>query len=152
MMMGETNKDEIKIWNHGWKFNYLIGQLNYVANKYKKEIIAYIENKHYFNQLQKQKNRRVKLINKKIDIKLVTKLLEWGGVIVYLDNYYLQKIIHTPHFVLVIGRTKDTMKLIDPYDGKIKKVPVKIISKAIISLRNKLRYSPVLICMNTSIF
>jgi hypothetical protein len=40
MMTGKTRKDEIEIWKHGWKFNYLIGQLNYIANKYKKEITS----------------------------------------------------------------------------------------------------------------
>lgn len=145
MMVGKTKKDEIEIWRHGWKFNYLIGQLNYVASKYGKKFKVYVENKHYFNQLQKQKSKSVKLVNKKIDARLLSELLKDSKVIIYLDNYYLQKIIHTPHFILAIGKSKEKIELADPYDGKLKKMPTKTIIRAIISLRNYLRYSPPLI-------
>lgn len=147
MMVGKTKKDEIEIWRHGWKFNYLIGQLNYVASKYGKTFEVYVENKYYFNQLQKQKGKGVKLMQMKIDAKLLSALLEDGKVIVYLDNYYLQKILHVPHFILATKKSEGNIEMVDPYDGKLEKIPTKIISKAIIGLRNHLRYSPVLIRM-----
>ena len=145
IVTGKTRKDEIEIWKHGWKFNYLIGQLNYVANKYKKEIIAHVENRYYFSQLQKQKGDGVKLVNEKIDAKLLSKLLESGKVIVYLDCYYLQKILHAPHLVVALNQDKDSIKIADPADGRLKKIPKDIIKKGIDSLRNHLKYSPVLI-------
>lgn len=145
MVVGKTRKDEIEIWKHGWKFNYLIGQLNFVANKYKKEIIAYVENKYYFSQLQKQKGDGVKLVNEKIDAKLLSKLLEDGRVIVYLDCYYLQKVLRAPHFVVAVRQVKDDIEIADPFDGKIKRIPIRVIERAISSLRNHLKYSPVLI-------
>lgn len=147
MMAGKARKDEIAIWQHGWKFNYLIGQLNYVADKYDDGTEVYVENKYYFNQLRRQKGNRVKLINRKIDVKLLSRLLKNGKVIIYLDNYYLQKILHVPHFVLAIRQLKDKFEIADPYDGKLKKIPGKIIDKAIISLRKHLKYSPALIRM-----
>ncbi len=145
MMSGRDNKDEVEIWKRGWKFNYLIGQLNYVASKYDRQIKAYIENKYYFNQLQKQKSSGIKLLNKKIDTKLLSKLLEKDKVILYLDNYYLQGILHAPHFVVAIKQMDNRLEVADPYDGKIKMIPIKVISKAIVSLRNHLKYSLVLI-------
>jgi hypothetical protein len=145
MLTGKSRKNEIEIWKHGWKFNYLIGQLNYVASKYGKEIEAYVENKRYFNQLKKQKGRGIKLVNKKIDAKLLSKLLENGKVIIYLDNYYLQKILHAPHFVMALRRNKDLIEIVDPSDGKLKKISVGAIKKGIDSLRNHLKHSPVLI-------
>jgi len=145
MMAGRGNRDEIEIWRHGWKFNYLIGQLNYVASKYKKRIVAYVENKYYFNQLQRQKSSGVKLVNKKIDAKLLSKLLEDSKVIVYLDCYYLQKILHAPHFVVALNQDKYSIEIADPFDGRLKKIPKDIIKKGISSLRNHLKYSPVLI-------
>ena len=149
MVTGKKRKDEIEIWKHGWKFNYLIGQLNYVANKYKKEIIAYVENRYYFSQLQKQKSNAVKLINEKINPKLLSKLLEDGNVIVYLDCYYLQKILHAPHFVVALNQDNDFIKIVDPADGRLKKISRVTIKKGIGSLRNHLKYSPVLITIPT---
>lgn len=140
-----ARKDEIEIWKHGWKFNYLIGQLNYVANKYGVKFEAFIENKYYFDQLQKQKRRGVTLVNKKIDVILINELLKKGTAIVYVDNYVLQKVLHAPHFVLALERRADHMEIADPFDGKIKKVSVNSIRKGIGDLRNHLKYSPVVI-------
>lgn len=147
MLIGESwNKSkEIEIWKHGWEFNYLIGQLNYTAKKHKKSFVVYIENRYYFEKLRKEKSREIKLVNAKIDIRLIKKLLKSAPVIVYLDNYYLQKIVHAPHFVLAKKFRDDTIEIADPYDGKKKRIPGKILNKAIISLRNHLKYSPVLI-------
>lgn len=151
MMAGNTREDEIEIWKHGWKFNYLIGQLNYVASVYEKEIEAYVENEYYFNKLQKQKGKRVRLTNKKIDTNLISRLLQNGKVIVYLDCYYLQKVVHAPYFVMAAKQEKEFIEIADPFDGKLKKINEGIISKAIGSLRNHLKYSPVLITMPAEI-
>lgn len=145
MMAGKTRKDEIEIWKHGWKFNYLIGQLNYIARKYGKRIEAYVENKYYLSQLQKQKCNSIKLLNKKINTKLLIKLLEKGKVIVYIDCYYLQKVLHAPHFVVAVRQVKDDIEIADPFDGEIKRIPIRVVNRAISSLRNHLKYSPVLI-------
>lgn len=145
MVVEKNKKDEIEIWKQGWKFNYLIGQLNYVANKYGQKFEVYVENKYYFNRLEKQKGKGIKLVNKKIDVRLLSKLLKNSKIVVYLDNYYIQKIIHAPHFLVALRRIKDRLEIADPFDGKLKKVSMNIISKGIISLRNHLRYSPVLI-------
>ncbi|MDP2741540.1 MAG: hypothetical protein Q8O66_02565 [bacterium] len=145
MMAGKIKKDEIEIWKRGWKFNYLIGQLNYVSKKYNKKIEAYVENKYYFNQLQKQRGKGIKLVNKKIDVQLLSSLLESGEVIIYLDCYYFQKILHAPHFMVALRQNKNFIEIIDPFDGKLKKISVSTIKKGINSLRNHLKYSPVLI-------
>lgn len=147
MIADGPRKDEIEIWKHGWKFNYLIGQLNYIAGKYGKKIEAYVENKYYFSQLQKEKNRRIHLVNKKIDALLINKLLKKGKVIVYFDIYYLQHILHAPHFILAIEQNGDFIKIADPSDGKVKKISMGTIEKGIAGLRNHLKYSPVLIIL-----
>ena len=145
MVAEKDKKDEIEIWKHDWKFNYLIGQLNYIASRYNKKIEAYIENKYYFNQLLKQKVNGIKLLNKRINTQSLSEFLKKDKVIVYLDNYYLQKILHAPHFIVAIRQNKDVIEIADPFDGKIKKIPIQIVNKAISSLRNHLKYSPVLI-------
>jgi len=141
MLCGQSQKDEINVWKHGWEFNYLIGQLNFVTEKFDQRI----ENEFYFNQLEKQKNNRVEFVNKKIDIVLIRELLESGPVIVYLDCYYLQKILHAPHFVLAVKCDENTVTIIDPRDGLQKTMPVNILEDSITSLRSHLLYSPVLV-------
>lgn len=148
MLTGEryNQKDEITIWKKGWEFNYLIGQLNYFSKRYKKYLNVWIENKTYFRNLKEVKNNRINLLNSKIDTKLIKSLLVNGKVIIYLDNYFLQHITHYPHFVLGIGINKeDKIRIADPYDGKIKLVSMDVIRKGIISLRNHLKFSQVLI-------
>jgi hypothetical protein len=89
------------------------------------------------------------LINKKIDTKLLIKLLEKGKVIVYIDCYYLQKILHAPHFIVALNHNKDFIEIADPFDGKIKRISIRVIERATSSLRNHLKYSPVLITIPT---
>ncbi len=150
MLTGKSNKDEIKIWKSGWKFDYLIGQLNFVSAKYKRQFDVYVENKYYFNEFEAVKNSNIKLINKKIDLKLLDSLLKYGQVIIYLDNYYLQKIVHAPHFILALSSDSKHIKVADPFDGKLKQLPRDLLNKGIISLRNHLKFSPVLVCLKKS--
>ena len=148
MVVDGKRKDEIEIWKHGWEIGqYLIGQLNYVANKYGKSVEAYIENKYYFNQLENQKEKKVKLINKKIDTKLLGKLLENGPVILYSDRYNPDGAgyVHAPHFTLALEQKDKSFKIADPFDGKLKEISAKDVRKRIGSLRNHLKYSPVLV-------
>lgn len=148
MLAGSDNKDEIEIWQHGWKFNYLMGQLDCFADKYGKKIKAYIENGYYYNQLRSEKSDNVELINEEINIGLLGNLLKEGMVILYLDIYFLQYIVHGPHFVVATKITGDNLEIIDPADGQIKIISLDDIEKAIGSLRNHLKYSPVLITLS----
>jgi hypothetical protein len=60
-----SKRKEISIWKAGWEFNFLIGQINYFCQKYNKGISVYVENTFYYNDLIKQKNNSVTIINKK---------------------------------------------------------------------------------------
>ncbi len=83
--------------------------------------------------------------NKKINKKLFSNLLENQKVIIYIDCFYLYKILHAPHFVVALRQSKNMIEIADPGDGKIKKISVEIIKKGIDSLRSHMKYSPVLI-------
>ena len=148
MVTGNDGTNEVEIWKHGWKFNYLIGQLNYVSDLYNKKIEVYIENEYYFNQLQSQKGEKVNLINKNIDLDLLDDLLKNGEVIVYLDCYCLQGILHAPHFVVATKQAESGIEIADPADGQLKIIPTQTIEDAIESLRNHLKYSPVFVTVS----
>lgn len=145
MIIDQDNQDEIEIWKHGWNFNYLIGQLNYVSKKYDCKLEVFVENIYYFNQLNRQKEGGIKLENQEIDAKLLSHILETGKAIVYLDHYYLDGVVHSPHFVVAMSEVEDKIEIADPGDGEIKMVPKDTIIKAINSLRSYMLYSPVLI-------
>jgi len=66
-------------------------------------------------------------------------------VIVYLDAFVIWKITHAPHFIIVIENSRKGYKIYDPWDGKIRLINSTVLSKAIISLRNLLKYCPQLI-------
>lgn len=85
------------------------------------------------------------MIQEKIDLKLIDKLIKISPIIVYVDSYYLWKVSHYPHFIIVIKNQKNGYKIFDPWDGKIKQISSFMLSKSIISLRNHLKFSPQLI-------
>lgn len=150
MVTNSPTKEEIEIWKHGWKFNYLIGQLNYAAKKYNKKIAAYIESSRYLKNLQKINAGNVELVKKKINLDFLLQLLEKEKVVVYLDSYYPYQpgYAHAPHFVVALRRIGNFIEVADPWDGKIHKFPLKLLKKAIDSLRDHLKYSPVLLTVS----
>ncbi len=147
MLIGGNKKDEIEVWKHGWKFNYLLGQTSYVSQKYKKNFTIYIENKYYFEKIQKQKKDKVNLKNEKINLKLIEKVIKDNNVAVYVDSYYpyVPGNLHAPHFWVILEINDKFVEVADPWYGKKLKIPINIFKKSIISLRNLLKYSPVLI-------
>jgi hypothetical protein len=103
----------------------------------------YVDNRPFFCFINKLKfSDKINLIQDKINLRLVDKLIEVSPVIVYVDSYYLWKVSHYPHFIIVIEKTKDSYKIFDSWDGKIKDISSKILSRSIVSLRNKLKFCP----------
>ena len=141
-----TRSEEINTWKRGWKFNYLLGQLNYFSRKHKKHFNIWVENTYYFKELKKKECDRINLINQKIDIRLIKSLLNDEKLIIYLDGYYMHYTVHYAHFILGMKIDKENkIETIDPYAGKAEVVPFGQIKKGIISLRNHLKFSPILI-------
>lgn len=144
-----TPKREREIFYYALNFskdNFVVGHLDFVARKFGAKIDFYIDNKSFFNFIKKFKfSKNISLIQEKINLKLIDKLLKISPVIVYLDAYYLLKIVHYPHFIIVIKKLNDEYKIFDPWQGKIKNMNSKILSKSISSLRNHLKFCPLLI-------
>lgn len=137
--------EELNILIKGIKFtklDYSIGQLVYVAKKYKVRIKFYVEFKKFFEKLNKFRlPKNLELLNKKIDLNLLKELIKDGPLIVYVDDFYIRRVIHYPHFVVLLD-INESVKFFDPWDGKIKKIDKKRFIKGIQSLRNKLKFSP----------
>lgn len=136
--------------------NIARGHLEKITKDYELEVKWYVDSKIFTDFVKKTAlSRKIHLINKKIDLKLIDKLLPDQPLILYLDRFYLWEKgselyykYHYPHFVIVTKKLEDKYEIIDPDDGKVKKVPAKILSKTIIGLRNHLWISPQIIQLN----
>ena len=151
-----SQKKEREVINYALDFskdNFTIGHLDFIARKFNVGLDFYVDNKPFFNFIKKFKiSNKVNLFQEKIDLKLINKLIKISPVIVYVDSYYLWKICHYPHFIIVIEQSKNGYKIFDPWDGKIKHIDSNVLSKAIISLRNLLKFCPQLIQKKRSAF
>lgn len=145
------DSEEINILIEGikfTKFDYSTGHLVYISNKYNVEIEQYIDYPAFYKFLSKYKYPpKVKLFCKKINNKILTKLLEDSPIIVYVDQYYLSSSVHISHLVILENLNDVTAIILDPWDGRRKKIKTKLFLKSIQSLRNKLKISPKIIRM-----
>ncbi len=144
-----SKKLERKVIDYALDFskeNFTIGHLDFIAKEFNVGLDFYVDNKTFFNFMRELKfSNKINLIQKKIDLKLINKLIKISPVIVYVDSYYLWKVSHYPHFIIVIEKSKNGYNIFDPWDGKIKRIGSNVLSKAISGLRNILKICPQLI-------
>ncbi len=125
------------------KDNFTVGHLDFIAKKFNVWLNFYVDNKPFFNFIKEFKfSNKITLIQEKIDLKLISKLIKISPIIVYVDSYYLWKVSHYPHFIIVTKKSKNGYKIFDPWDGKTKNINSNILSKSISSLRNRLKFCP----------
>ncbi len=162
MILLEKDKDrkipsnyEIKLLifslKHG-RENIARGHLEKIVKDFKVNIKWYVGSKIFFNFVKKMKlPKSVFLIKEKINLSLINNLLQ-KPMIIYLDRFYLWKKecglyykYHYPHYIIINKKLGNFYEIIDPDDGKIKKIEAEKLSKAIISLKNHLWISPQII-------
>ncbi|MBI2578534.1 MAG: hypothetical protein HYW26_02360 [Candidatus Aenigmarchaeota archaeon] len=144
-----TKNRELKVINYSLRFSknsFALGHLEYFTRKYNRKLKLFLESKTLFSSWSKIKfNKKIDLVHAKINLDFVSKNLKYGPVILYLDCFVFQNNVHYPHYIVLIDENAGKYKLYDPWDGKIKRVEKKIISKGIQKLRNHLLFSPQLI-------
>jgi len=127
---------ELDVLNHALRFskyNFTIGHLDYMARKYGVKINWFVEGRLSYSHIRKKAiHRNVSVYKRKINIPFVDSLLKKSSVILYLDSYVLYGIHHYPHFITVAGKRGKSYKIIDPWDGRIKIVGVRTLSRGII--------------------
>jgi len=132
--------------------NIARGHLEKIVKDFKVNIDWYVDSKIFFDFVKKMHlPKQVSLIQKKINLNFIDKLLD-KPVILYLDRFHLWNKkdglyykYHYPHFIIITKKIGEFYEIIDPDDGKIKKIESKKLSKAIISMRNHLWMSPQII-------
>ena len=141
-----TKKLELDCIVHSLKFSkndFVIGHLDFIVKKFKVNILRIVDNIYFYNYIKKIKHsKNINTIVQTIDLNLINNLLKKNYPIIYIDAYYLFKIHHYPHFVTVLKKNKNNYKIFDTWDGKIKLINRITFLESIISLRNRLRFTP----------
>lgn len=140
---------ELKTVNYAMNFsknNFTIGHLDFIAKNFSLGLDFYVDNNWFLNFINKFKfSDRIKVFHKKIDLNFINSQVNISPIIVYVDSFALWKITHAPHFIIVIEQTREGYKIYDPWDGNIREISSKTLSKGIINLRNLLKYCPQII-------
>ncbi len=139
--------------------NIARGHLEKVVRDFKVNIDWHVDSRIFFDFVKKMKiPQEVSLINETVNPKLIDTLLE-KPLIVYVDIFHLWEKemglyykYHYPHFVIVNRKVGNLYEIIDPDDGKMKRIDMRRLSKAISSLRNHLWISPQIIQLSTENF
>lgn len=143
------DSEEIKILLEGIKFtklDYSIGHLVYCCKRFPINIEVYIEFPFFKKKLSKLNlPKNLTLMSQRIDKNFIQKMTQDLPVIIYVDKYYLEKIFHYPHFIIVISLNDKKTLIFDPWDGKYRNIPTITLSKSLESLRKELKISPKLI-------
>lgn len=129
--------------------NIARGHLEKIVKDFKVNIDWYVDSKIFFDFVKNMNiPKKISLTQEKIKLNFIDKILE-KPIIIYIDRFYLWNKdwglyykYHYPHFIIVNKKIDDFYEIIDPDDGKIRKIESKILSKAIISIRNHLWISP----------
>jgi len=139
---------EMEILTYGLKFtkwNFSIGQLDFVARKYRKTIVTYVEDRRLYNLFRRlPTSERIKVVQANINLKLIKRLVK-RPLIVYVDDYLFRKELHYPHFVVVWKLERNNFLITDPWDGKMKRITPSSLLKGIKLLKNTLKFSPQII-------
>lgn len=129
--------------------NIARGHLEKIVKDFKVKIDWYVDSQIFFDFVKKMNlPKQISLTQEKIKLNFIDKILK-KPIIIYIDRFYLWNQdwglyykYHYPHFIIVNKKIDDFYEIIDPDDGKIRKIESKILSKAIISIRNHLWISP----------
>ncbi|HLD16075.1 MAG TPA: hypothetical protein VJB94_05915 [Candidatus Nanoarchaeia archaeon] len=135
--------------------NIARGHLEKVIKDFRVRVDWYADSKIFFDFLNKIRlPMQLSFIHKKINLKLIDSLLE-RPIILYIDRFFLWKKefglyykYHYPHFIIVNRKINNFYEVIDPDDGKVKKLSSKILLKAIMGLKIRLWMSPQIIQLN----
>lgn len=148
-------ENEVKILSEGLKFskfnilrtntlsNFVIGHLKFLSEIKHVQFNYYLENKLEYNLLTKlEKWNGIDIVLKKIDVKLIKRLLQNKPLIINLDSWCIWRRRHYPHYVIIRGKKYKRFEIYDPWDGRIKFQRLEDLSEGISKLRNLIKLSP----------
>ena len=145
-----TKKQEFSLLISALKFtreDFVTGHLGYIKRKYKKGLIRYVHNEFLYNDLKKIKCKE-RIIQRKIDISFIDKLLSNNPIIISLDAYQFDKFYHYPHWILVYKKVGKGYLIYEPWEGKAKYMPENKLKESLKSYLQRLWMAPQIITQN----
>lgn len=142
--------DEQNLLFNGLMFTpniYHIGIINEFVKTYRRSLKVWVDSKYFSKILTGlSTNSRLKIEFGKINSILIKQLLEKEKpFVVYLDMFYLRNNIHSPHFVIIEGKRKERIVIVDPWKGCKFLMTENQLGDSIDSLRKYLNFCPIII-------
>jgi hypothetical protein len=142
-------KEEKNILINGLNMDYeffTVGVIEEFLKKNNKSLELYVDNKYFSRVLKKKfKNKKVKILNQKINMPFLDKLLNDSPIIGYIDYKTLGDYSHAPHFILIEKKENKKYTIIDPWTGKRQKLNEEKLMKGIKLLKEHLKICPLVI-------
>lgn len=142
-----TLSSELRLLTGGFKESresYAIGIAAEFTTKYGRKVTVLVHNRYFYKKLKSLPESSVlKLQYSQINLKLLNKLE--CPFILYIDNSILTKSVHWPHFIIIERRYKNKFVLIDPWSGGRRWLTENKLMKAVLSLKNYLKFCPLVI-------
>lgn len=148
-----SQEDEVELSINGTKRfrdSYALGILDCFSTKHETEVEVFVDNKYFSRFLGGlNSNDKISLINQKITPKFIEENKK--PFILYLDKHFLGTYDHSPpHFVIVEDQPGNNFNVVDPWVGRRRIIKQETIFSAVGSLRNYLRYCPLVISLKYS--
>lgn len=126
---------------------YHIGIINEFVKTYRQSVKVWVDSKYFCKSLIGLPiTPKLKIEFGKINPFFVGQLLEKEKpFIIYLDMFYLRNSIHSPHFVVVEGKRKERLVIIDSWKGCKFLFTLEKLTEAIESLKIHLCFCPIVI-------
>lgn len=128
----------------GPRDSFALSLLEAFVKKYKRDVEVYADNKAFCSFLKSRtRSPKIHLKHKFIDKNFIEEHIE--PFILYVDGHFLKTPTHYPHFVIIEGETSKKYLVIDPWIGNRRKVPKSVIYDAVGSLKDYLKFCPLMI-------
>jgi len=128
------------------KFDFVVGHLDYMTARYLVRIHRIMDRGRYPRPgARASAPRNVTTVRRNISVAVVRELVAKGAVIIYVDAFALYGVCHYPHFVCVLKAAGARFIIFDPWNGKVRKLDARTLSRGITLLRNHIRLCPQLL-------
>lgn len=124
------------------KEDWVIGHLRFLSKRFDVRWHRIVQIPSYAKWLKRFDGRAVRTIAAPINSKTIGERLAGGPVAVLLDDYPLFRIVHYPHWVMVLEQHGRKFRIFEPWEGKVRWVSFGLIDNGIRLLRRHLRWSP----------
>ena len=151
MMISKMNDQSIeeRIFMEGEKRRhnyYLRGIIDSFVDNTMLSVEIIVDNKYFAEEVAKPKSKNIKVINEKITLELIKKLLETQAFIIDLDDNFLGDYSHASHFVVIEKVLPNgKFQIIDPSSGGKKMLTAEKLENSISSLKNHIKMCPLII-------